>query len=213
MHARLLFVGVLLGAAMPASAQVLANSWAEFSGTQGQDGWHYGYYSGDMTSGSFREMQSFESNRWFVEQGSYWTSLGAVLFHPNGTNTTPPAIPEDQWAARRWVSDYEGEISIDAILRKINTSDVSNGVVGRIFVDGTEIWNQFIAGNDGDGIDTRLITSVGIGSTVDFVLDSVEGNDAADASRLTGVITAVPTPGSLALVGLAGLLAIRRKRR
>jgi MYXO-CTERM domain-containing protein len=212
MLARLSALGVLLATALPASAQVLADSWAEFSGTQGEDGWHYGYYSGDMTPNSFQEMQSFESNRWYVQPGSYWTALGAMLSHPNGVVTSPPAQPVNHWAARRWVSDFAGEINIDTVLRKMAIAENSNGVVGRIFVDGNEIWSQFIAGNDGVGVSTSLTTSVGLGSTVDFVVDAVDGIDAGDATRLTGVITAVPTPGSLALVGIAGLLALRRRR-
>ncbi len=212
MLARFSAFGVLLATALPASAQVLADSWAEFSGTQGQDGWHYGYYSGDMTPGSFQEMQSYQSNRWHVEPGNYWTTLGAVLSHPNGTVTSPPAQPMNHWAARRWVSDFAGEINIDTILRKIAVVDSSNGVIGRIYVDGNEIWSQFIAGNDAEGVSASLTASVGLGSTVDFVVDAVDGNDGGDATRLTGVITAVPTPGSLALVGIAGLLAFRRRR-
>jgi MYXO-CTERM domain-containing protein len=212
MLARLSVVGILLGVAMPASAQVLADSMADFSGTQGADGWHYGYYAGDMSPGSFQEMQVFQSNRWYVQPGEYWTSLGAALSHPNGTVTSPPADAVDQWSARRWVSDFAGEVNIDTTLFKINANTHSNGVMGHIYIDGQEIWNQFIAGDDAVGVATTLTASIHPGSTIDFVLDPVAGNDGGDATHFAGVISAVPTPGSLALLGIAGIVASRRRR-
>lgn len=212
MLARMSVVLLLLGSALPASAQVLADSQGDFSGVQGANGWRFGYYSGDMTPASFQEMTVFQNNRWYVEPGTYWTMLGAVGAHPNGTVTSPPAIPVDQWAARRWVSDVESQISIDTSIRKLAASDASNGVIGRIFIDGEEVWSQFIPGNDNVGVTAHVNATISVGSTVDFVLDSSGSDDGGDATRFTGVISVVPTPGSLALLGLAGILAFRRKR-
>src|SRR5262245_36795 len=120
MYARMCVAGALLGVALPAGAQVLADSRAEFSGVQGEAGWHYGYYSGDMTSASFQEMSVFQNGRRYAEPGHFWTFVGADVAHPNGTITSPPSEPANQWAARRWVADYSGAIHIDTSLRKVN---------------------------------------------------------------------------------------------
>lgn len=212
MIARLCAMGLVVGFAIPASAQVLADSIADFSGVQGQAGWHYGYYSGDLTTDSFQEMPSFDGVRWWVQQPNYWTMLGAVGAHPNGPVTSSPAQSVEQWPARRWVSStYEGEVVIDLTLLKINTSPVGDGVTGRLFVDGLEIWNRYVQGTDGQGVTLQLTAPVVIGTTIDFVVDP-DGNDWADATRLSGVIS-VPTPGALTLVTLGGVVLCRRSRR
>ena len=100
-------------------AQV-ADSQAEFSGTQGQDGWSYGYYNttvnGSPTDGSSLipfnggagggpwngTTQQWTGTEWrlhFNAPGP-WTSVNAVIGHPNGTNSAPG---HEHWATRRWV--------------------------------------------------------------------------------------------------------------
>ncbi len=84
----------------------------------------------------------------------------------------------------------------------------------QVFQDNTMLvnqvaWSRFIAGDDNVGVTAPRFADGALGSRLDFVLASAGGNEGADASR---PITAVPAPGVLALLGLAGLLAFRRKR-
>lgn len=68
---------------------LVADSYAEFSDVQGQDGWWYGYFEGDppFAPEEFRQFPKFiggarpVSGRWVIEEdpGGFWTSVGTRL--------------------------------------------------------------------------------------------------------------------------------------
>lgn len=215
MDIRVAVVGVvvaLAGVAAPAEAAVIADSIAEFSGTQGQAGWFYGYVDPTAFAYGFTPMGEFDGVRWWVDSANYWTMLGMVGGHSNGTISSGPVLHEEQWAARRWVSTYDGVLDIDGVLRKLNVNPASNGVTGRIYMDGVEIWSQFISGTDGAGVLPHLQVDVDFGTMLDFVLDPTDSNDWSDNTQFSVKMTSVPAPGVGALA-VVGVLAMGRRRR
>lgn len=213
----LVFVAGLVSIAGPASATLIADSVADFSDTQGQNGWYYGFYDfstpRDITAPhDFHEMTEFDGARWWNDSTKYWTMIGPFGAHGNGTVTSGAFISVEQWAVRRWVSSFDGIVGLDVLFSKINANAAGNGVTGRIFVDGVQIWSQFLAATDNVGMAPHLELSIATGTIIDFVLDPFEGNDWADNTRFTAAITAVPAPGLAGLMG-AGILAAARRRR
>ncbi|MCA9197253.1 MAG: hypothetical protein KDA87_06930 [Planctomycetales bacterium] len=175
---------------------IYADSFAEFSGTQGQDNWFYGFYDqradvedGDgvyaaedfvpyLNDGSeLIEQDAFfwedSENHWsgsawdIVDNGvagtGPWTATTAPGGHPaaNGQGT-----PEVHWAMRRWVSEVDGEVRVDGILNNISAS--GDGTVGRIFLDGEEVWSS---ASNGNAVPVDLILNVSEGSILDFAID------------------------------------------
>ena len=201
-------------AAMPAQAALVADSVAEFSGTQGADGWSYGYFNhtalGAYTTGGFSNFALYDAGleRW------------------QASDAQDAAI----WAMRRWVSDVDGPVRLDFDLRKLNTNPASGGITGHVFVDGVEVFSSFISATDDVGIQSFLMLDVSVGSLIDFAIDPagelVPGRgDGVESARSDGTLFSariatveVPEPAALALVlaalgGLGGLRGARLLRR
>lgn len=195
----------------------LADSQAEFSDTQGQDNWVYGYYDqrADAEGGdgvySVDELIPFlndgsgvvsadpaiggwktSPNHW---DGSKWDLLAnaAPVSHGPWTEVTAggghPAAnaqgdPEVHWAIRRWISETDDAVRIMGTLN--NTSANGDGTVGRILVDGVEVWSEL---SNGSAVDFQVDVDVSIGSAVDFVIDSDGAGvyDPADPSTINSV--------------------------
>lgn len=172
-----LIQGTLIIGFMPfiANGAVIMDSVAEFSNTQGQNDWSYGYYNGDLnayTPGDFELMTQFSASTWSVQTGTggFWTSLTAAGGHPNGLTTSGGRQSIDHWAVRRWTSDSIGTLTLDGNLSKSNFSG-GTGIIGHIFVDGLEVFSQGITGTDGLGVNYSFDINIGIGSIVDFAID------------------------------------------
>ena len=140
MNARSFLLAVTLFAiALSTNADSIFDSVAEFSGTQGQDNWYYGYYDGDnaspFTSSDFEEMPQFiNDNQWIIHRGDptgYWTTLSASGGHPNGPVGNYYQDTE-HWAVRRWVSDVAGTLQIEGNLSKSST--FGDGTINNVFV-------------------------------------------------------------------------------
>jgi hypothetical protein len=205
-------------------AQTIADSFADFSGTQGQNGWYYGLANGgdhmSFVGSSFTQFSTYQPSVmslggsyhgvWGPEPGNTWTQLWAEGGHPTGTN-----YPGTSVAVRRWVSTYEGSVVLDGIFADWHTGS-GNGVGGAIYVDDQRVWN----GQVGDGGSTSfgLTTLVHQGSKVDFVLGA-NGNDYTDSTKFSATIAIAPIPEPetyammLAGLGLLGFVGRRRKQR
>ena len=150
---------IFLGCGDVANAQVHADSVADFSGIQGHNNWYYGYY--DKTHDAdgvynpvkdFVLMPQYKSNgsvsyysngpAWYASDGQVWTSLWANGSTGNGLITSYGRQSTDQFAIRRWVSDFTGTINISGNLAKLDTdpNPSSNGIVGYVTVDGKLIY-------------------------------------------------------------------------
>jgi hypothetical protein len=208
-----------------------ADSIADFSGTQGDQGWFYGIYQQGPTGGlphgysaaAFQELDLFDAGtqRWSASdslvgtQNNNFLNLDEEGGHPTGLE---PA-PQDSiiWAVRRYVMPNTGLAQIEVDLRKKNTANTrGGGITGRVFVDGVEVYTQLVNNDDGIGFQTVLLATVQTGSTIDFAIDPtginpLEGSDdifsaRADGSVFAAKIEIVPEPSSLVL--LLGLLAV-----
>jgi hypothetical protein len=186
---------ILLTASLAAAKVTVADSVREFSSTQGQYDWYYGYYDksndGDGTydpSTDFQQMTEFGQfgNVWSVKWGTYWTLLSRDAHHPNAVITSGGHSPVEHWAIRRWVSEVPGTITISGTLAKRNTI-AGDGVSGHILVDGLEAWSQSIVFNDSVGVDYTIGVPVNIGSSVDFII-SPRRTDWADEAKFTATI-------------------------
>lgn len=181
---------------------VIADSVAQFSGTQGQDGWEYGYYSAPFTPSTFEHM-TFNSGeyRW---KAYGWNQLWSEGGHPN------TSWGLEQWAVRRYVAQAPGILTLTGNIADENPGG-GNGIVGRIFVGDTEVYAALIDNGNTAGADYSVKTTVSAGTHIDFAIDPRNQDDSFDSTRFTAVITAVPEPGSFVLLACgAVVLGLRR---
>ena len=212
---------LVLTATLHARAATLADSVADFSATQGQGGWFYGYYAGTFAPTAFALMPSYTAadQTWAVDRlppdPLYYTVLNPLGGHPNGVVTTGGRAPVEQWAVRRWVSGYSGTVQLSGNVADLNGGG-GNGVIGRIFVNGVQAFSADIANADFVGVDYALSLNVGIGTVIDFAIDPKDANDLFDLTRFQATISApVPEPADWALwlAGTVVLGAARTARR
>jgi len=179
--------------------RLLADSVADFSTTQGERGWSYGYDSGTLDTFTLMTHKSVitkyvppSNDVWdcWVSDTAHWTQIFQLGAHPNGTSSSEPTNSILQRAVRRWTSTFAGEVTISGEIAKIDLVG-SNGIDALVFVDGTQRYETFIAGDDAGGRAYKLVATLEVGSTVDFVLDPHDGADHHDLSRFTGIIVRV----------------------
>ncbi len=243
MMKQLLVVGIcvlcLAIAGTSAQALPIADSIADFSDTQGQDGWFYGLYNQGPGGAhgydgtQFTQLDDFDigANRWEASDGLVGANNNDVLsLNGQGGHPTGIGLGQDSviWAVRRYVSEVTGLIDIAFDLRKENTVEPrGGGITGRIFVDGIEVVTQFIANDDGAGLQAIITQNVSIGSTIDFAIDPTgvqptTGSDGPFSARADGSIfsaeistSAVPEPSTMLLfsTGMLGLIGYARRRK
>ena len=178
--------------------ETIADSRAEFSSEQGQDNWFYGYYdqltdvlegdavyqaedfipylndgtdiiSQDDGFGDWKEWENhWDGGEWDVLDNGVvahgpWTSLTLEGGHPAAN---AQGDEEVHWTIRRWVSDVEGDVNISGLLN--NTSASGDGTVGRILLDGEEVWSEV---SNGTRVDVDVNVTLTIGSVLDFAID------------------------------------------
>jgi hypothetical protein len=188
-------------AGAPASVEaprLLADSVADFSLTQGELGWYYGYDGGSLDTFALMTRKSVitqyvpvSKDIWdcWANDSAHWTQIFRLGAHPNGTITSTPGNALLQRAVRRWISTFAGDIVITGEVAKIDvTVNGSNGVDASVYVDGKLAYSTPIGGEDGGGLIYQVMTTVLVGSTVDFVLDAHENDDHHDLTRFTSVI-------------------------
>lgn len=178
---------------------LVADSAAEFSSTQGQDGWHYGYTTGNPSDPAFQPMAQYlsgeDGNNWHADEAQFWTLISDVKTHPNGTTTSGDKTPIVHWAVRRWVSDVCSEVTIAG--NAMDTSDSTNGdgVEVMIVVDGAVAWSQALNAGDNVGVPFSVTAFLHIGSTVDFITTpGPSGSDHSDATIFTSQVTTNDSP-------------------
>jgi len=182
---------------------LMADSVAEFSGNQGQNGWSYGYWVKDTDSDGIYEASEFtafprgtgnvlnSTNYWNGASWDWplgnppWTELTAGGGHPNAENgnTNLPI----HWVIRRYVSETNGPLRITGTLACQSQNGLcGDGVIGHIFVDGVEVFQRSVSYSS-EGY--SIVVSANVGSTIDLVIDPGNGNnDFCDSSTFTAKI-------------------------
>ncbi len=187
----------------PADATVLADSVKQFSGTQGQDDWYYGYFQsgaspGSYSSGGFKEMATYTSDEWNYRWNgpTSWLNIMSGQLEPGATDGA------QYWAVRRWVSPVSGSVRLSG--RFDASSNQGDGVDARIFVDGAPVFTQPLNSATKLGTPFDLKINVHSGSDVDFAVDPGPAtNDSYDATYFNVVITQTAPGGNTAGTGVA----------
>lgn len=217
---------------------LLSDSLSDFSGTQGAGGWYYGWYNSedvaDSGSGLTSNLEGFRQFTQYNADYGWWAfdaaSAGgepsgdvpvsaavatASLLHPNAPVGGANVLPEAQWGARRWVSDYAGDLTLNGHIAHYMyaNSALGNGTEAYVLLDGVEVFSYIVDADDFDGVDFTLDLDVVEGSVIDLIVGA-RGDALFDATefrvRMSG--NAVPAPGAVALMGLGGLMMGRRRR-
>ncbi|MCC5823136.1 MAG: PEP-CTERM sorting domain-containing protein [Phycisphaerales bacterium] len=200
---------------------LIADSYDDYAGNQGENGWFYGYYDGSSSSpytpGDFKLMNAWDADneRWWADNspGGPLTLVDAVYMHPF-ISVDSEGVVNEQWAVRRWVSNIDGPVSIqvDIGTPEADQSPITDGVRLHVFIDGVRKSILTLPGQSTGMLRLELFDMVAQGSVIDFAIDPVE-NSFFDATRFSAVImSTVPTPASVALFGF-GALAVSRRRR
>lgn len=188
--------------AEPVTDRILvADSRTEFSSVQDASpgGWQYGEYSSGTT---------FTTTGWSWT-GSQWDGPESYQrLHATGGHSGD-ALGD---AVRRWTSDVEGTVFVEGGLYDVQTGG-GNGVIGRIYHNGSEIWSYTIPGDGGAPSSFSLVLdNVSYGDIFDFQIDA-NGDYGWDNTAFWATFTQVPEPGGLLVVALLGVIALRRPVR
>ncbi len=144
-------------------AGLLADSARGFSGTQGSNGWHYGYYQPPFTSDTFTEMPVF-----IAAAPHAWTI----------NSNTPPSITLGRdacqtdpklWPVRRWISPTNATINVVGQFR-LAAGDADWNITARILVDGRTVFARPLPGAD-ESVPCSARASVTAGSIMDIVIE------------------------------------------
>jgi len=176
-----LLVSILVAGANASAQVIVADSAAEFSGVQGQDGWRYGYYSTPGAYETFTELP--------YHPGVYgsWSSTPLVW----GVGGHPKKLAGERWSVRRWESSVAGSITIQGTLAKIDVGG-GDGVEGQILVDGVPIYSHQIGGTDGAGVQFSISATVGSGGAVDVAIAPL-ADESYDSTLTVVTISLSPT--------------------
>lgn len=212
---------LLAGAAAAGQGKFkVADSYEDFAGIQGINGWYYGYYNGNVanayTPDDFEQMGVYDpdADRWWVDNaaGGPLTLIDSVFMHPYSWSTTTEGDQPDHWAVRRWVSEIDGQVEIDVSMLRGPANNLGDGVRLHVFVDGVRRLIAELDPNNAAGLSMTLFETVAVGSVIDFAIDPINSAH-FDGTKFNAVIMAsVPAPSALALVGLGGLVAVRPRR-
>ena len=156
----------------------LANSVNDFSGIQGEKGWTYGTYNAFNAAG-FSQL-TYNAGNTRYEGGA---SFGTPFITPENAH---PNFDNNDWAVRRWTSNYTGTVSMDLEFQDLPGFG-GDGTHVRVLQNGAQIF-EFL--NVPQALTTwNLSASVTYGDEIDFVVDAkFDGSD--DNTRFTAVISA-----------------------
>ena len=214
-------VALLAGAASAGTSFKVADSFEDFQGAQGENGWFYGYYDSTaqdpFTPDTFELMTDWDpvNNRWWADNASSsnLTLIDADFMHPTFRGDGFGNLTH-QWSVRRWVSNINGPVMIQMDLSLFNAlgQPQADGVRLHVFVDGERRLVSTLNPANPTSLELELFESIAEGSVIDFAIDPI-GNSSYDAVEFSAVImSTVPSPASLALLGF-GALALSGRRR
>lgn len=128
---------------------------------------------------------------WTLQDGLYYTALWAEGGSANGTTKLARQAKVEHWVVRRWVSTFNGPVTISGHAAKIlEWGDVDSGQA-HIVVDGVTV---FSTATHGGGTDYSINATVHAGSLVDFLIAAgpTETGGAFGPVKLTATIRTAP---------------------
>jgi hypothetical protein len=199
----------------PGDGTVIADSVAEFSGSQGADDWRYGYWNAtndddyDPDTSDFTLFINVPAvgfiNTWDVDSMKW--DLKVRTNNPHNTELrSDGALPagsdsdtQVHHPIRRWTSEITGGVMFHGTID--NPDPSGDGVIARILIDGEEVFSREVNGNSGE---YKVIRQVTTGQKIDFMLDPGELDNAAgddtlwditieDVTPIVGELDGVPT--------------------
>lgn len=198
--------------APPASTDIVADSVEDFSGTQGLNGWMYGYWDESADAdGQYDQARDFRLFRnfgtdpinclyghtefttgklWYLEDGRYFTSLWAEGGHPHGDLDLGTYAKARQWTVRRWVSTVSGRIEIRGHAGKVMPwgENWRGSVKFLVVVDGSRVYESE---EDDGGQEYSVSATVKVGTPVDFLIGP---GSAIGVSRFTATLKSTGGP-------------------
>lgn len=176
---------LLLATCVALAPRAEAQSWSmpgDFSSTQGQRNWFYGYRSAGGTFTQMTQYGEFPAS-WTTQwgPGGFWTFIAPNVMHPNGAFTSGGRQELDQEAVLRWVSPTRGSATISGRVAKQLPG--GNGVDWRVIKNGTDTLIGFeLAGDNAVGVDFQTVVRVRPGDSIEFALNAHEHDDGGDAT-------------------------------
>ncbi len=127
--------------------------------------------SDDPEFGGWMDSENhWNGSRWDLLDNSFadtghgpWTELNPGNGHPAAN---AQGDSEVHWTIQRWVSEESGEFLVRGMVNNVNAA--GDGTVGRILIDGEEVWSAL---TNGSVADFDVMVSLLEGSIVDFVID------------------------------------------
>ncbi|HEY2012827.1 MAG TPA: right-handed parallel beta-helix repeat-containing protein, partial [Bryobacteraceae bacterium] len=171
---------------------LLADSDADFSGTQGTANWSYGYFpSGNTAAFTLLPTYNAPLAQWqHATFGAPWTLLNAHSAHPNGTDSGI-----EEWATRRWTSTTSGAAEIRGHLAKGEINPLGTGVFGRIYQNHNLVYEHYLGPTDSAGVDYFVPLSLHTGDVLDFAI-APNGTDYFGTAAFTSSVLTVSPNGS-----------------
>ena len=202
-----------------APGAAIADSAAQFSGTQGQSGWYYGYagfasgvpasstyssglftpFAGGSASGAWNAATNhWTGSAWDLNTASAapWTFMTSTGVHPN--DSTPGPL---QSAVRRWVSTVTGNYLLTGSFNRPATG--VDGTTGHLFLNGVSLFSALTIG------DTKSFTlpvSLTVGDKIDMAVD-VGPADADGSDSTNTLLRILPPPAAPAYLTITARVA------
>lgn len=196
---------------------VVADSWADFSGTQGQENWLYGYYnrSADLAGGGDGVFETDFINKFSFFDGGEglgpWSdandwnpasngNTGAWDFHPDGAGTGNPPWTFMDRIGTTHPNDNNPGPEHQAIRRWISEVDGMALIQGffrrpATGADGTRVRvlvngvEKFSAVTQGVSRPFALMENLAVGDFVDFIVTTNDpANDGSDTTQFRGTV-------------------------
>jgi hypothetical protein len=164
-------------------------SAADFSGTQGLNGWSYQSFDG-----------SSYSNLVYDSAAKKWTPSGQSVPEITQFDQHPDTSAAD-WVARAWTAPSSGTVSLRGRILKSDNSAGGNGILARITKNGSQIWpasgtQAVAAGDEYTGIGYVLDNvTVNAGDVIRFETNE-NGESSFDKASWTPSVTYTSTPSS-----------------
>jgi len=167
---------------------VYAVSNIDFTGTQGENGWTYGYwiYDPKLRTQNFTLM-TLTHDQWnYYMEGPFWY---LQIYQDGGLPST--TNNQEVWAVRRWTSSVSGLLEVSG---SISRGADGTGTGALILQDGIVLQNWTMAPSTSMQYDV-ILKNVQVGTIIDFALRPIDLNNEYDSTTYTAVIAA-PSSGT-----------------